>query len=383
MHTFCYIIQKQTASSTEMYNNPPNKASNYNSFLFHGIASKFEYINLTFSNQYLKSFKYLFAASPINYTIITKFVHLKSVLDNIFVEPVVKELFLDGFCSVQKVYHILNRFAFNYKKRNAPIRIQTDLLLNPISESQSNVITILQNGQKYLFTFADLTRIIESSIANTDAFFANPLAIKNPYNNIPFDKSILYYIYFSIKTRNYKLSSVFHEYFLCNFNLTKFLNDNEVLIRNRHIHFCATKGDIDKLYSTIFKMIDNSYFRNKIYIDRNFPKKELVAIMRPYLHLYYTGKYSLDMNARVNSIDELHKRLNMFYKFNPKFGKKHIIARTGLVTFNTKYIPFEKIPVFNNYDKSHLHIMQLNILQDDDASEEAEFEDEDDRDNDY
>ena len=46
--------------------------------------------------------------------------------------------------------------------------------------------------QKHL---EELLKIIYVSLTNTSSFFSEPITIKNPYNNIPFDKSILFHIY--------------------------------------------------------------------------------------------------------------------------------------------------------------------------------------------
>ena len=64
--------------------------------------------------------------------------------------------------------------------------------------NDKNEFCLFQENNKYLFTIQDLIKIIHNSIANTSNFFNNPLAIKNPYNNMLINKSTLYNIYFFI-----------------------------------------------------------------------------------------------------------------------------------------------------------------------------------------
>jgi len=127
-----------------------------------------------------------------------------------------------AFESAQRQYHILLRFINKLRLRRSVLRIQTDLILNPISESHRNVVAVHHNGNKYLFTVMDITKIIESSILNSSHMVSSPIAVKNPYNNLPFTKSSLYNLYFQIKSRDFILSPAFHNYFLCNFNLKRF-----------------------------------------------------------------------------------------------------------------------------------------------------------------
>ena len=386
MNTFCQVIQKQTATSFELYNHKTTELNGRTSFEFHGVANKHEYVYLTTSSVLLKSLHLVFAASPVACTVKTKFDYFKTVIDNIFINADTKELFIQGFCASQRTYHILCKFAHNYKRKRSPLRIQTDLILNSIHESQPNVMTIFQNGQKYLFTIGDLIRIIETSLSNSYVFFSTPNVIKNPYNNVPFGKSILYSIYFCINRRNYVMSQLFHAYFLCNFNLTKFRNDNEVLIRKMYISHYITKGSVVELNKSILKMINRSNYAKKIVIDKDFPKDRLIKIMRPYLQLYFDGYYSLDMNVKYKSLDELRRRLHAFYKFNPVFGRKYLNATSSIVKFNDQHVPFKPINSLNYYDRSHLGITDEHVEyaeneseSDSDSSQEAEatFSDDD------
>jgi hypothetical protein len=407
MNAFCQVIQKQTATSCELYNHKIYELNGSTSFEFHGVANKYEYganqsisvcerptsgtsmeevADISTASRLLKSLHFVFAASPIACTTKTKFDYFKTVIDNIFINAETKELFIKGFCASQRTYHILCNFANMFKRKRTPLRIQADLILNPIHESQPNVITIFQNGQKYLFTIGDLIRIIDNSLSNSYVFFSMPNVIKNPYNNMPFGKSILYSIYFCINQRNYVMSQLFHAYFLSNFNLKKFRNENEVLIRKMYITNYISKGNTEELYKSVLKMLNKSRFAKKILIDDEFPKEHLVEIMRPYLQLYFDGNYSLDMNIKYNSLDELHKRLYAFYKFNPEFGRKRLKS-TSLhkgrnvksvkysVIFNDAHIMYKPVNSLNHYDKTHLGIFNEHVeTVDNDNESESESE---------
>jgi hypothetical protein len=119
------------------------------------------------------------------------------------------ERFFSYFNKIQRTYHTLNRFAFNYKVKKAPIVVKTDMMLNELEENDKNVLCIYQNNSRYLFKLYDLLKIINMSLIHSQEFFSQPLCIKNPYNNLPFGKNILYYIHYFLteKTKiTYKIS---------------------------------------------------------------------------------------------------------------------------------------------------------------------------------
>ena len=64
--------------------------------------------------------------------------------------------------------------------------------------------------------------IINNALSNSPDFFSVPLVIKNPYNNVPFNKSTLYNIYFNIMSKTYIVSELIHKFFLTNFDINKF-----------------------------------------------------------------------------------------------------------------------------------------------------------------
>ena len=126
-----------------------------------------------------------------------KFLFLDNALNAFMIKGQRENEILDYFCKIQKIYHALNKFAFIIKYKKAKIVVNTDMQLNEINETNQNVICLYQEKAKYLFKIFDLLKIINISLSNSYQFFVEPLCIKNPYNNIPFNKSTLYNIYYS------------------------------------------------------------------------------------------------------------------------------------------------------------------------------------------
>jgi hypothetical protein len=367
MHSFCQVVHKSTSETNELYHfstKQKNKKEMGNEFC--RIAWNYEHkpnpaisIEDDLVSRMIKIFFHMFAVGPIQYSIQTKFSYFKKTIDNVFMNGKTRNEFILKFCKIQRSYWALNRFVHNYKFRKAEMRVKTDLILNPIRESQHNVITIMHNNSKYLFTVGDLKNIIESALSNSPFLFSTPLAPKNPYNNIPFDRATLYNIYFFMKQGNFVLSNMFHNYFLCNFNLKRFRDENEVIIRKKHIESYCNNSDINELYFDALDMIKMNKFTKQLRIDAEFPRNQLVDIMRPYLAIYYTSMFSLNISERSSSLTILNSKLRRFYNFNPKFGRRYIKLgkdEANKVLFNDFCIEFGSKNNYENYPNSHLEL---------------------------
>jgi len=312
---------------------------------------------------------HVFEASPGRYSIKTKFNYLKTIIDNVFLNNETKEEFLNLFSKSQRNYWIIKKCIQKHKWRKTAFQIKSDLILNSISETQHNVITILQNNKKYLFTVMDLKNIIECALCNSPYMFSEPTPPKNPYNNLPFDKSILYTIYFFMKHGHFVLSTLFHNFFLCDFNLTKFKMENEVIIRKKYIQQFIKNREITELYFDGIRMLKSSKFTKKLRIAYDFPKKTFVSIMLPYLKIYYCCIYSLDLCERNNSACELNMQLNRFYNYNPQFGRKYIEfcdSKPNIITFNVSHVKFKVNDHLsnNNYLNTHLELYNISLGND-------------------
>lgn len=331
-----------------------------------------KYFNITndpFQNlDSLQKIIYFMFICKKEYSLKIKFKYFIDQINNIFLTKEQKEDFINIFYKIQKTYFLLSRFAYIYKYKKAKIAVEFDLCLNPIDINNKNSICLLQDKYKYYFRINDLINIIDTALSNSPMFFSEPLISKNPYNNVPFNKSTLYNIYFNIREKTYIIPELIHKFFLSNFDLNKFEKEFEYLIRDHAIQKYIKNSDTDSLYNSALSMID--YYNNidysnnnKINIHTNFPKKKLVYVMRPYLFLYYSYKYSLIITKKNNSKNILYKKLREFYIFNPSFGRQQVKVQylfcknnkrkyKNIYSYNDKHINF--YDESNTFLTSHL-----------------------------
>lgn len=253
-------------------------------------------------------------------------------IKNSFMKNIDKEnSFLTFFSKINKLYNALNKFVYVYKFKKSKLVVDTDLCLNKITLGRKNSIEILQENKKYLFKLEELISIIHSALTNAPGLFCEPLLIKNPYNNIPFNKSTLYNIYFSIRFNTNIYSDLFFNFFKLNFNLPHFYFQYEYLLKEYAIENFIKNSTINTLWINIIDMIDDYNFHciknnifNRIKIDNSFPKKKLVKIMMPYLKLYMVSLYSLIGIKKLESKRILYKKLKRFNNYNSLFGCKKV-----------------------------------------------------------
>lgn len=224
----------------------------------------------------------------------------------------------------QKVYNGFALLAKIWKYNKNKIMIEHDLLLNKITEHDRNVIKINQGGSNYLFTSKDMINHIETQLSNAQNFFADPLLIKNPYNNVEFTKANLYNIYYKLKKTDYKFPILFHNYFLCDFDLERFKIENEYLIRDIHIKNIVFKSEKNWLFRSMKKMIQNS-LDNSLKISKEVTKDSFISIMRPYYYLYLNAYYAVEgTEKRRKCFIIFNRKINELYEYNPKFGRTYL-----------------------------------------------------------
>jgi hypothetical protein len=270
---------------------------------------------------YLKTKHYTVSEKDLSHI---KFVELNNIQINNLISSNDKNIFFDTFCKAQKHYFALLKFSNICKMKLTPIKIKTDLLLNDIDTTKKNVFHFLQNNVKYSFVINDLINIITASLSNCSYFFAEPLPVKNPYNNMLLNNATLYNLYYYMKSNLFQIPILFELYFRSNFDMTLFKLHHEGYIREIFIKNFVTRSNHVTLYPYVIDMFDEyKPYLNKIFIHKNFPREELVKIMRPYLELHLFSKYLISGSERKYKAENLLKRkLYKFSSCNPEFGRR-------------------------------------------------------------
>jgi len=352
---FFYFIQKTINQTGEIYETENIYSYWENIFLKERQDLRIQFLIKILFYQYwniMKS-KLRFRNSMLRKHIILKFRFLKETLDNIFLNDETRNEFLEIFCRVQKLNRAFNRLAYLYKFKKAAFQVREDMYLNTILENHKNTIVIYQNKKKYLFVASDLINIVNTAIGHCVYFSPSPLTIKNPYNNIPFDHSILYNIYFFIKCRDFKIPILFHFLFLSHFNSIEYVRKNESIILEEYLKKFVKNSSVDTLHTHILKMIDefNEENRKQITIHPEFPKDILVDKMRHYLYCYLLYLYdSYNLNKSNYYYILWDEKMTLLQRTNPEFGRKiiHIKQKNDFlfgkthqsVSFNDKCISF-------------------------------------------
>jgi len=287
----------------------------------------------------------------------------KEIEDNIFFAEDFKKGLQIIFCKLQRAYYGLAKLAYLWRFKKATYKVTDDLSLNPIDICKKNVFVLFQNNSKYLFVANDLINIINKNLMYSPNFFCDPLWIKNPYNNIDLTSTDLYNIYFFLKFKICNVPILFELFYKNNFCLELFVYDNQCVIRSIKIDDYVKFSDSPTLYKSIMVMLsEHKNIMHKIKIDKEFPRDLLIKIMRPYLHLYITSKYSIiGTEKRCISGMLLKRKLHDFAKFNPLFGRKKIVTNRFFnrrlsinVKFNDSHINFYEKPNSNPEQESYL-----------------------------
>jgi len=331
-----------------------------NRFYYNYIIS--HYVKFTFSNKIKED-----PLKTMGQFIRKKYLFLSDTLTNIFIDKKQMEVFMNIFSRIQKTYFALLRFVNICRHKKTSVYNTCDLLMNPVNRYDSNIIEIYQNKRIYLMTVPDIINIMNASLSHSPYFFSETLPIKNPYNNMIFNKSTLYNFYFFIRKSMFIMSELIDKYFLSNFDLHHFEDNNQYIIRDYYIKNYIDSSPPSTLIPFISKMFAQ-YKITTIQIDDDFPKNRLIEIMRPYLLLLFQSNYSIDVSKRNSCFHKLFNKLKLFVKYNPQFGRKIVKIKpkpmnilylrkryTTVVTFNDDHILFNNKNDNKHFMNTHSH----------------------------
>jgi|UniRef100_A0A6C0IT31 hypothetical protein len=301
---------------------------------------------------------------------------VNEIMNNKFISKADKTNFFDMYSLCQKHYTALSRFAFICRFKLAKVGCDTDMYMSPISKAGSNFVEILHANRRYAFTISDIIKIIRKSLSTSSEMYADPQTIKNPYNNISFTKSNLYAIYFAIKKSDYNIPILFQQYFICNFSLSRLLDDCETQLREIAIreNCHPTEDDcVCELCENIYDMLEiynDTHFEFPINVDNEFPEKILIDTFKPYMKHYYRSMYSLTLSEKIRSRIYWLATMKKFASENPSFGRKIIKTTTDLNNKRKSVISYitdvasHISPCNYNIEETNSHVRFINTESD-------------------
>ena len=162
------------------------------------------------------------------------------------------------------------------------------------------------------------------------------------------------FIYFKYKESTFIMSTLFHLYFLSNFNKDSYALDYEAIIREFAIKKYIYNGSNNLLYNKIIQMLNENMYTTKLCIHKHFPKDLIVSIMKPFLYYQYIYIYGIEGIEKTLLYKKiLFYKLKKFYEYNPNFGKiiyndydDDICINTlsSNIKYNTDHLKFNSIP---------------------------------------
>jgi hypothetical protein len=326
MKTFFNILQTITKADVVRYPGEVNKfvplalnttTDTYTNYIVYSFICKI-YSEFNISTQSL---------SFITKNASSKFRALNHFFNNKFNTQKQIDCVFDAFSKAQRVYFAFNKFVNIYKLKKYPKVVTDDLSMTPLDINNKNTISIVQNKSIYLFNLNELIHIIETALGHAPSFFSDPQKPKNPFNNEEFSNAILYNIYFKMKESIRLISTIFHLYFLSNFdnNNDKFVISNEAFLREFSIKKYVFNTPPLWIHHLILEMIKENPYTRKLTIHKEFPKEQLVEIFRPFFYYSYIVNYDIRGTHKVSQYKRiLYYKLKKFYEYNKAFGRKII-----------------------------------------------------------
>ncbi len=314
---FSKIIQYEYLKFKENTNNN----NNHNNNKFVNVYNPLTYFICNFDNQFNKYEKDTFYMKY-------KFFILKNFIANENILLSERAIILELFCKCQRTYFALIKFKNIFLNKTTSIYDNKhDLSYNELdSIKYIHKISIIDNKKKYILTIFDLIRIINNALSYTINLFSQPVQIKNPFTNIPFTYCQLYNIYFYIKQSNINMPLLFERFFISNFNLNDYQNNNEILIREyiiKHYYLFDESQLLRYIKSMIHEYNTNIACNTHpiILLPTGFPAKELLRVFMPLLKFFINSILSHEPMIQIKNKFILIKKLKQFVSNNPFFGR--------------------------------------------------------------
>jgi hypothetical protein len=170
------------------------------------------------------------------------------------------------------------------------------------------------------------------------------------------------------------------------FDLRKFRDENENVIKNIAFNSYVRNASATSLYNSAVQMLKK--YQKNLVIHKDFPKEQVIDILRPYLLLYYIIEYSSEEYKITDAEENLKYKLQRLYEYNSSFGRKIVkLKRVGfskrmirITEFNSDHPHFDEAIDIETYQKTHLEIVDIKYLNFNNEAGPEEYEADEDED---
>ena len=249
-----------------------------------------------------------------------------NILNEEFLSKIDKEILLDLYISVVNLMNKLKTIVRIFKfKKAVKYNVHTDLHLNSLDVLPENQkILILENNTLYCFKLKDLLSCWKIALLNSQGLFAKPIALKNPYTNIPIKINNLYNIYFKCLNMYINLPLCVTNFFKCGMKLDKFQIFYYTVLKEVAIGNFIKTNNYYELFEQILNLL-HDYRKEVNYITfTNYcssrTRVEAVKLFRPLLNNYLLSKYSCNPVIKDEKKSYLKAQIRKLTRDTTDFG---------------------------------------------------------------
>jgi len=249
------------------------------------------------------------------------------VRTNLFISPEERHQFNCIYTMVRRMEAIFARLGRTWRwNRGRRYGIEESLDGTPLSVlPPTTVIRLMENRTIYAFRIADLLRIVRAAVLN-GFMFVDPLPVRNPYTNLPFNVANMYNIYNAVEASRITTPMLLVLLHTAEFNMDRMAETNEAIILDMSIREHTGDMGVSTEAYHIREMLD-LYECSALQIspDEDFPDTILAETFRYIIPDFLLSQYSRNTDLSHRLYLEVGVELQLFYKKYPRFGHRFLM----------------------------------------------------------